>query len=133
MLTVWLIRVATLSDVLTEGSISLPKLDLTFEQIESFASIIAGFQSVLNKLRETPEKYQKLDIDHKSYNLKDLHVKIHKAWGELTWNQENLAEAQNRISSYIQSFNDFYGRLNMYLSLISLIHGIAKTCTEQGR
>lgn len=119
MLTVLLIRVETLSNVLIEGSISLPKLDLTYEQTEFLANIVADCQSVLNSLRETLEKYQKLEIDPKSYNLnlKDLRVKIHKGWGELKWNGEILADTQDRISSYIQSLNDLYGQIKMYSCL----------------
>lgn len=64
-------------------------------------NIIEECQSVLNPLREKLEKYQKLDIDLKSRNLKGQQVKIDKGWGEMTSNREDVAEIQNRISSYI--------------------------------
>ena len=64
-------------------------------------NIIEECQSVLNPLREKLEKYQKLDIDLKSRNLKGLQVKIDKGWGELTSNREDVAGIQNRISSCI--------------------------------
>lgn len=64
-------------------------------------NIIEECQSVLNPLREKLEKYQKLDIDLKSRNLKGLLAKIDKGWGELTSNREDVAEIQNRISTYL--------------------------------
>ncbi len=64
-------------------------------------NIIEECQSVLNPLREKLEKYQKLDIDLKSRNLKGLLAKIDKGWGELISNREDVAEIQNRINSYI--------------------------------
>lgn len=105
----------SLSSILNEVNVVLPRRDIDFDEIKQLYSISEGCHSVLDELNDILEKYQEIGSDFKSYNPEDLRTKIQRGWKRLKWRLDDLNELRSRITSIISLLNAFHAGFATYL------------------
>ena len=106
-------RVRSLSIVLDDVKVALPRRDLTSKQRKELVDILSGCYNILESLNKTLDKYEELKsgCNMRDGQSRSFQSKVQRQWKRLRWEPDDIQEFRGRITSNTLLLSAFNGQL----------------------
>ncbi|KAI1387916.1 ankyrin repeat-containing domain protein [Hypoxylon trugodes] len=100
-------EVRSLGIVLQDVDVNVAECELNSQQLSSLREIVDGCQCVLEKLRQTLDKYSEFDL-----NDGNTSKRVRRIWKRFKWDSKEIDELRGRITANISLLHTFLGGLS---------------------